>query len=77
MYNRGGMDMPMSPSNAAGMYGAAPGYHTGGYPQNVYAGGHPQRQMLPHHCEYSVYHSIITHNFNVYISYVCLWYTYF
>lgn len=53
MYNRGGMDMPMSPSNAAGMYGAAPGYHTGGYPQNLYAGGHPQRQMPPHHCEYS------------------------
>ena len=52
MYNRAGMDMPMSPSNAAGMYGAAPGYHTGGYPQNPYAGGQPQRQMPPHHCEY-------------------------
>ena len=51
MYNRAGMDMPMSPSNA--MYGGAPGYHhpAGGYPQNLYAGGHPQRPMPPHHCE--------------------------
>jgi len=52
MYNRAGIDMPMSPSNAAGMYGTAPGYHqTGGYPPNLYGGGHPQRQMPPHHCE--------------------------
>ena len=51
MYNRAGMDMPMSPSNAA-MYGGAPGYHhAGGYPQNLYAGGHPQRPMPPHHCK--------------------------
>ena len=49
MYNRAGMDIPMSPSNAA-MYGGAPGYHhAGGYPQNLYGGGHPQRPMPPHH----------------------------